>query len=109
MPRETPSFLSATLDVHNLVDIPSTKIQATWRNNRIRENELATQLEWFLVKEHVHHLGLNIRQWVGSGGHSEHLPIYMEMEGCRARPEGPFKFYSTWLKEASFINLVTEF
>lgn len=33
----------------------------------------------------------------------------MEMEGGRARPKGQFKFYSTWLKEASFINLVTEF
>lgn len=54
-------------------------------------------------------LGPNIRQWVGTGGLLDHLPIYMEMEGGSDRPKGPFKFSSTWLKEASYINTVTDF
>ena len=43
------------------------------------------------------------------GGLSDHLPIYMEMECGRARSKRPFKFSSTWLKEASYISMVTDF
>lgn len=54
-------------------------------------------------------LGLNIRQWVGMGGLSYHLPIYMELENGRVRLKGPFKFSSTWLKDASYISKITNF
>lgn len=54
-------------------------------------------------------LGFNIRQWVGMGGFLDHLPIYMEMESSRDRLNGLFKFISTWLKEALFISMVTNF
>jgi len=33
----------------------------------------------------------------------------MEMECGRYRSKGPFKFSSTWLNEASYISMVTDF
>eukprot|EP00253_Pinus_taeda_P032108 PITA_32108 len=54
-------------------------------------------------------LGLNIRNWVSSGGLSDHLPIFLELDNGRDKLKGPFKFCSTWLKDASYINMVTDF
>jgi len=56
------------LELHHLIDIPTAKIQATWRNNQVGDNGLARRLDRFLVKEQVMDLGHNIRQWVGTGG-----------------------------------------
>lgn len=33
----------------------------------------------------------------------------MEIDGGRAKPKGPYKVCSTWLKEASYIRMVTDF
>eukprot|EP00253_Pinus_taeda_P013872 PITA_13872 len=102
-------YFSAFLDSHQLIDIPTTKLQATWRNNRIGEQGLACRLDHFLVKEKVLELGLHIRQWLGTGGLSDHLPIYMEIIGGRKKPKGPSKFSSTWLWDDSYILMVTKF
>lgn len=53
--------------------------------------------------------GYNMRQWVGSGGIFDHLPTYMEIYGGRAKPKGPYKLCSDWMKEASYIRMVIEF
>lgn len=58
------------------------------------ESGLARRLDRFLVKEQVMDMGHNIRQWVGTGGLSDHLPIYMEIGKGRDRSMGPFKFNS---------------
>lgn len=42
-------------------------------------------------------------------GVSDHIPIYMEIIGGRTKPKGPFKFSSTWLRDDSYIRMVTEF
>eukprot|EP00253_Pinus_taeda_P018951 PITA_18951 len=101
-------FLSE-LDAHHLIDISSAKPQATWKNNGTGEDSLECKLDRFLVKEKVLDLGLQIRHWVGSGGISDHLPIYLEIEGGQAKPKGPFKFCSVWLKDDSYKRLVTDF
>jgi hypothetical protein len=48
------------------------------------------------------------RQWVGSGGESDHYPIFLEIEGASRKPTSPFKFNFAWLKEEIFIKLVKE-
>jgi hypothetical protein len=32
------------------------------------------------------------RQWVGSGGESDHYPIFMEIAGTTKKPASAFKF-----------------
>lgn len=39
------------LEYHHWIDIPSAKIQYTWKNNRIGEHGLAKRLDRFLIKE----------------------------------------------------------
>jgi len=102
-------YFENALDSYNLIDIPSSKLQPTWRNNRIWNDGLACRLDQFLFREKLLDHGFNNRQWVGSGGISDHFPIYMEIYGGHGKPKGPFKFFSTWLKDASYIHMVTYF
>lgn len=88
------NYLSSILDSHQLINIPSTKLQATWRNSRTGEHGFAHRFDRFLVKEKVLELVFHIKQWVGYGGISDHIPIYMDIEGGRTKPKGPFKFCS---------------
>ena len=43
-------YFENALDSHNLIDIPSAKLQPTWRNNRIGDDSLARKLDRFLIK-----------------------------------------------------------
>eukprot|EP00253_Pinus_taeda_P027834 PITA_27834 len=102
------AYFENFLDSHNLLDIPSAKLFPTWRNNRAGENRLARRLDHFFIKEGLLTLGLLHRQWVGSGGVSNHLPIFMEISGGPWKPKGPFKFNSSWLKDPTYIHLINE-
>ena len=82
------------MEALHLIDIAFAKTQATWRNNGIGEDSLARRLYHFLVKEKVIDLGYNIKHWVGTGGISDHLPIYLAIDGWKSKPKGPFKFCS---------------
>jgi len=74
------------------VDIPSTKIQFTWTNNRSGDHSLARRLEIFLIKEALLRILSCIRQWVGTGGISDHRPIFLEMANENQKIKSPFKF-----------------
>lgn len=45
---------------------------------------------------------------MGSGGISDHCPIFLELRGRRRKPPSPFKFNPSWLKEDGFHRLVKE-
>ena len=55
-----------------------------------------------MMMEHQHF----IRQWVGCGGRSNHLPIFLEFRNSPLRPPSPLKFNKTWLKDESFRHLI---
>lgn len=97
------------LETHSLVDAPTTKKQPTWRNNRVVEASLARRLDRFLTKEGLIFGGHGIRQWVSSGGLSDHRPIYLEIQDALCKPKAPFKFNSTWLQDMEYIKLITDF
>ena len=101
--------ISSLLEEHQWVDIPSTKIQYTWTNNRNGEHGLAKRLDRFLIKEAFLNNLLCIRQWVGTRGISDHRPIYMELADVNQKIRSPFKFNASWLKDPSYIQLVTKF
>lgn len=56
------------LEDHSLIDIPSVKLQPTWRNKRTGEDSLARRLDHFLIKKKLLGMGSNYRWWVGLGG-----------------------------------------
>ena len=47
------------------------------------------------------------RQWVGSGGKSDHSPIILEFECGPNRARPPYKFNSRWLRDPDYNQLVT--
>ena len=47
-----------------------------------------------------------VRQWVGSGGNSDHFPIFFEIKKGPINRPSPLKFNKTWLLDESFKNLV---
>jgi len=92
----------------DLLDILPPKLVPTWRNKRAGEQRVAKRLDRFLVTESLA-LGVEIvRQWVETGGISDHCPIFLEFRGRRRKPPSPFKFNSSWLKEEGFQSLVKE-
>jgi hypothetical protein len=51
-------------------------------------------------------LPFQFRQWIGSGGESDHSPVWLVFEGGPQKSASPFKFNSTWLKDEGFQKLV---
>eukprot|EP00253_Pinus_taeda_P008242 PITA_08242 len=96
-------------DLNFSMDIPSARLQHTWTNNRSGNQSLARRLDRFLLKETLYNDLPRTRQWVGSGGISDHRPIFLETADSYDRIKSPFKFNSTWLKDPSYILLVTEY
>jgi hypothetical protein len=47
-------------------------------------------------------------QWIGTGGDSDHSPIFLEIVGGPIKPPSPFKYNPSWDLEESFHNLVKE-
>jgi hypothetical protein len=72
------------------------------------DDHIAKRLDRFLISAHLVEEPLLLRQWVGSGGESDHDPIFMEVAVNTRKPTSPFKFNSAWMKEEEFINLVKE-
>eukprot|EP00253_Pinus_taeda_P030670 PITA_30670 len=102
-------FMSNLLEQSNFIDIPMQRLLPTWRNRRVGEAALARRLDRFLLKgTFIQHLHL-YRQWVGSGGLSDHNPIYLEIQGPSKKPKAPFKFNHIWLKDPSYIKLVKDY
>lgn len=44
----------------------------------------------------------------GTGGISDHYPIYLEILGPPKKPKAPFKFNHDWLQDPTYINMVKE-
>lgn len=48
------------------------------------------------------------RQWIGTGGDSDHFPVFLELKGASRKYGSPFKFNSSWLKDLTFKRLVKD-
>ena len=99
-------FFLHRLVENNLLDIEPIKLKPTWRNNRGGEARVAKRLDRFLVAEQLVDRFFMVRQWVGSGGNSDHFPIFLEIKKGPTNPPSPLKFNKNWLHDESFKNLV---
>ena len=109
-PRAAPdalaNFFIQAFARNDLLDILPPKIVPTWRNKRAGDQRVAKRLDRFLVAESLA-LGVDlVQQWVGTGGISDHCPIFLELRGARRKPPSPFKFNSSWMKDEGFHSLV---
>jgi len=97
------------LEQYNFINVPMNKPLPTWRNRRVGEAALAQRLDRFLMKGPLLQQLHLYKQWVGSGGISDHSPIYLEILGPHPKPKAPFKFNHVWLQDPSYISMVSEF
>lgn len=102
-------LMSTLLDSYKLVNVPMNKKVPTWHNRRTGDAALGRGLEKFLIDEDLIHKLPLYRQWVGTGGLSDHLPIFLHVSGPTKKPRSPFGFFSGHLQDLDFINLVTDF
>lgn len=90
-------YMEHLMEQHHLIEIHMKKKKPTWHNRRIGDVDLGKVLDRFLIKEELLGTLTNFCQWVGSGGISDHSPIYLELVGPSLKPIAPFKVNSTWL------------
>jgi hypothetical protein len=105
-PDPQAEFFNHLLASKGFIDITPVKLLPTWRNMRVGEAHVAKRLDRFLITESMSMLPFHFRQWIGSGGESDHSPVWFVVEGGPQKPTSPFKFNSTWLKDEGFQKLV---
>jgi len=101
--------MNMLLDAHHLVDIPMNKKLPTWHNQRTGEAALGRRLDRFMMHEELIQLFPLYRQWVSTGGLSDHHPILLQISDKKSKPRSPFKFFAGFLQVPEFIKLVTDF
>jgi endonuclease/exonuclease/phosphatase family metal-dependent hydrolase len=72
-------FFSHLLIQSDLIDIAPIKLLPTWRNTRSRESRVAKRLDRFFISKKLLEGPLQFRHCVGSGGESNHSPIWLEV------------------------------
>ena len=88
------------------LDIEPVKLKPTWRNNRSGDARMAKRIDRFLMAEQLMDRFFHVRQWVGSGGLSDHFPIFFEIQKGPTNPPSPLKFNKVWLQDETFKNLL---
>jgi endonuclease/exonuclease/phosphatase family metal-dependent hydrolase len=101
-------FFHHILSEVGLSDLSPLKLSPSWRNKRTGEDCIAKRLDRFLISDKILNQPLHFRQWIGSGGESDHSPIFFDIVGVRENPLSPFKFNWMWEKEEIFQTLVKE-
>ena len=101
-------YFTEKLVERSWLDIEPIKLKATLRNNRCGDGRVAKRMDRFLMAEQVMDMTHYLRQWVGCGELSDHLPIFLELMNGPTQPPSPMKFNKTWLKDESFTNLLTD-
>jgi hypothetical protein len=91
-----------------LIDLAPCKLTSMWRNKRVRPDRVLKCMDRFLISKNLVGDPIRIKQWVGEGGNSDHLLVFLELVGASSKPLGPFKFNSSWLSKEDFIQLVKE-
>ena len=66
---------------------------------------MAKRIDRFLVAEQLVDRFFLVRQWVGSGGLSDHFHIFFEIKKGPINPPSPLKFNKSWLQDETFKTL----
>jgi hypothetical protein len=81
------------------------KLPPTWRN-RVAKKGIAKRLKIFLINERLISSIVRYGSYSLTRSDSDHLPIYLQLEGYDLNPLGPLKFNPHWLYEEQFVHIV---
>jgi hypothetical protein len=75
---------------------------------RVGEDKITKNIDRFSISKGLINYQFRIRQWVGSGGESDHFSILLEMAQAGRKQSNPFKFNSFWVVDEDFFKVVQE-
>jgi hypothetical protein len=75
----------------NLVNVESSKIFPTWRNQRTEKERVAKRLDRFWNYHSLISNQVKIRTWMEIGVESDHHPILFQIEKEMSKPSIPLK------------------
>jgi hypothetical protein len=107
-PDPQSNMFSHFFSINGLIDLPPIKLLPSWWNMRTGDARVEKILDRFLVHESLLDYPLKFRQWISSGGESDHYRIWLELEFGPKKPTIPFKFNTTWLEDEELQKLVKE-
>ena len=99
-------YFTQKLADKNQINVEPSKLKLTWRNKRVREDQVTKRIDKFVMSENFVERQVLIKQWIGTGGESDHFPIFLEVRKGNLKLIIPFKFNSTWLEDPDFNSLV---
>ena len=99
-------FFIRQMDGFGLLDIAQSVLLPTWSNHRVGCQNICKRLDRFLLSSDFLDYDLHLRQWIGSGGDSDHNPVFMQVMSNDIRLGSPFKFNATWLEDEDFVSLL---
>lgn len=102
------NFFIQRLEDNGLLDVESIKLQPTWRKKWVGAKRNAKRLDKFIISKGILNDYFGIREWIGSGGDSDHFHIFLEMSKVGNKPPSPFKYNPSWLEEKEFVTLLKE-
>ena len=98
------AFFSKSLEDFGLVDVAPSVMLPTWNNRRVGDENICKRLDRILLSADMLDLDYFYRQWVGSGGESDHHLFFFQISNRGAQLKTPFKFNPHWLENEDLVN-----
>ena len=89
------------------MDVAPSVMMPTWNNRRVGDGNIFKRLDRFLLSSDMLDIEFFYGQWVGSGGESDHHPVFFQISNRGAQLKTPFKFNPHWLENEDLVNTLT--
>ena len=101
-------FFTKILETYGLVNITPTVMLPTWTNRRVGTENICKRLDRFLILVDMLDFVYFFRQWVGSGGDSDHQPVFLQIINKGFQLKSPFKFNPHWLENEYLVKILKD-
>ena len=101
-------FFTKSLENFGLVDIVPYVMLPTWTNRRVGAENICKILDRFLISSDMLDFDYFYSQWVGSGGDSDHQPVFLRILKRGIQLKSPFKFNPHCLENDDLVKSLKE-
>jgi hypothetical protein len=99
-------YFNSLLANTRLVDVEHVNLSPTWRNFRIRNEEVDKRMDRFMVSEALMQTRFGFKLMVEVGGKSYHRLITLQWSPSLNSPPAPLKIKLLWLEDEDFRKMV---
>ena len=90
------------------MDVVPSVMLPTWNNRRVGVDNICKRLDRFLLSTDLLDFDYFFKQWVGSGGESDHHPVFLQILNRGVQMKRPFKFNPHWLENEDLVKSLKE-